>query len=109
MNLVGKKRKSIIRWMDPHQRLQVLCTQNLIILTKDTVIKAIAVNDKTSEVFTFAYTVNKTTEVKIRDIRGMNHFSSYETQLVSGVEGVVTAYVKDANNFYMQDPTRIRT
>ncbi|MFE4708160.1 endonuclease [Peribacillus simplex] len=74
-----------------------------IILTKDTVIKAIAVNDKTSEVFTFAYTVTKTNEVKIRDIQGMNHFSSYENQLVSGVEGVVT-YVKDANNFYIQDP-----
>ncbi|MFD9628213.1 endonuclease [Peribacillus muralis] len=73
-----------------------------ITLTKDTIIKAIAVNDKTSEVFSFAYTVTKTNEVKIRDIQGMNHFSSYENQLVSGVEGVVT-YVKDANNFYMQD------
>ncbi|CAH0234316.1 Extracellular ribonuclease [Peribacillus sp. Bi96] len=74
-----------------------------IVLMKDTVIKAIAVNDKTSEVFTFAYTVTKTNELKIRDIQGMNHFSSYENQLVSDVEGVVT-YVKDANNFYMQDP-----
>ena len=74
-----------------------------IILTKDTVIKAMAVNDKTSEVFSFAYTVTKTNEVKIRDIQGMDHYSSYENQLVSGVEGVVT-YVKDANNFYMQDP-----
>ena len=74
-----------------------------ITLTKDTDIKAIAVNDKTSEVFTFSYIVTKTNDLKIRDIQGMNHFSPYENQLVSNVEGVVT-YVKDANNFYMQDP-----
>lgn len=74
-----------------------------ITLTKDTVIKAIAVNDKTSEVFTFAYTVTKTNDLKIRDIQGTDHLSTYENQLVSNVEGVVT-YVKDANNFYMQDP-----
>lgn len=74
-----------------------------ITLTKDTVIKAIAVNDKTSEVFTFSYIVTKTNDLKIRDIQGMNHFSPYEEKLVSNVEGVVT-YVKDANNFYMQDP-----
>lgn len=28
LNLAGKKRKSIIRWMEPHRLLQVPCTQN---------------------------------------------------------------------------------
>jgi predicted extracellular nuclease len=73
-----------------------------IVLTKDTVIKAIAVNGETSEVFTFDYTVLKTTDLKIRDIQGQDHYSDYEGAAVSEVTGVITHFYNGAN-FVMQD------
>jgi predicted extracellular nuclease len=40
--------------------------------------------------------------LRIRDIQGIGHVSPYETELVAGVEGVVTA--RRANGFFIQDP-----
>lgn len=73
-----------------------------IVLTKDTVIKAIAVNGETSEVFTFDYTVLKTTDLKIRDIQGQDHYSDYEGAAVQNVTGVVT-HIHNSANFVIQD------
>ncbi|MFK9090253.1 5'-nucleotidase C-terminal domain-containing protein [Bacillus salipaludis] len=42
--------------------------------------------------------------IKISAIQGESHDSPYKGQTVNGVEGVVT-FVKDASNFYIQDPT----
>ncbi|WP_066315260.1 5'-nucleotidase C-terminal domain-containing protein [Bacillus sp. FJAT-29814] len=41
--------------------------------------------------------------IKISAIQGEGHDSPYKGQTVNGVEGIVT-FVKDASNFYMQDP-----
>ncbi|MFJ7729584.1 5'-nucleotidase C-terminal domain-containing protein [Neobacillus sp. NPDC097160] len=41
--------------------------------------------------------------IKISAIQGESHDSPYKGQNVKGVEGVVT-FVKDASNFYIQDP-----
>lgn len=41
--------------------------------------------------------------IKINAIQGEGHDSPYKGQTVNGVEGIVT-FVKDASNFYMQDP-----
>ncbi|MCJ1908246.1 S-layer homology domain-containing protein [Planococcus ruber] len=71
-------------------------------LTKDTVIKAIAVGDNTSEVFTFNYTVLKTKDLKIRDIQGKGHYSEYQNNPVAGVTGVVT-HLYNTANFVIQD------
>ena len=73
-----------------------------IILTKDTTIKAIAVTDTTSEVFTFTYNVLKTNNLVIRDIQGEGHFSDYEGAVVQNITGVVT-HVYNSANFVIQD------
>src|SRR5690606_34362081 len=71
-------------------------------LTKDTVIKAIAVGDETSEVFSFEYTVLKTKDLKIRDIQGDSHYSDYQNVTVTGITGVVT-HLYNSANFVIQD------
>lgn len=71
-------------------------------LTKDTVIKAIAVGDETSEVFSFEYTVLKTKDLKIRDIQGDGHYSDYQNATVTGITGVVT-HLYNSANFVIQD------
>ncbi|TWT27546.1 DUF6359 domain-containing protein [Planomicrobium sp. CPCC 101110] len=72
-------------------------------LTEDTVIKAIAVGEETSEVFTFEYTVLKTEDLKIRDIQGKKHHSDYEDVLVDEITGVITHFY-NGSNFVIQDP-----
>lgn len=71
-------------------------------LTKDTVIKAIAVGDETSEVFSFEYTVLKTKDLKIRDIQADGHYSDYQNATVTGITGVVT-HLYNSANFVIQD------
>lgn len=71
-------------------------------LSEDTVIKAIAVGDETSEVFTFDYTVLKTKDLKIRDIQGDGHYSDYQNAAVTGITGVVT-HLYNSANFVIQD------
>ena len=44
-----------------------------------------------------------TPSVRISDIQGTGHISSFRNQSVSNVEGIVT--VKASNGFYLQDPT----
>ncbi|AUD14561.1 MULTISPECIES: DUF6359 domain-containing protein [unclassified Planococcus (in: firmicutes)] len=73
-----------------------------IVLTQDTVIKAIAVTGETSEVFSFDYTVLKTEDLKIRDIQGQGHYSIYEDATVNEVTGVITHFYNGAN-FVIQD------
>lgn len=73
-----------------------------IVLTQDTVIKAIAVTDETSEVFSFDFTVLKTADLKIRDIQGQGHYSKYEDVAVNEVTGVITHFYNGAN-FVIQD------
>ncbi|AQU80252.1 endonuclease [Planococcus faecalis] len=73
-----------------------------IVLTKDVTIKAIAITDETSEIFTFAYTVLKTGDLKIRDIQGTNHYSDYQGVVVNEIVGVVT-HVYNSANFVIQD------
>ncbi len=73
-----------------------------IVLTKDTAIKAIAISDETSEVFSFRYTVLKTEDLKIRDIQGQGHYSTYENANVKDVTGVITHFYNGAN-FVIQD------
>lgn len=73
-----------------------------IILTEDTIIKAIAVGDETSEVFSFDYTVLKTSDLKIRDIQGDSHYSDYEGVVVNDIVGVVT-HLYNSANFVIQD------
>ena len=73
-----------------------------IVLTQDTVIKAIAVTGETSEVFSFEYTVLKTEDLKIRDIQGQGHYSKYEDVAVNEVTGVITHFYNGAN-FVIQD------
>ncbi|WP_422123268.1 DUF6359 domain-containing protein [Planococcus sp. X10-3] len=74
-----------------------------IVLTEDTEIKAIAVGDETSEVFSFEYTVLKVTDLKIRDIQGDGHYSDYEDATVNDITGVITHFYNGAN-FVIQDP-----
>ncbi|MDN7240859.1 DUF6359 domain-containing protein [Planococcus sp. N028] len=71
-------------------------------LTKDVVIKAIAVGDETSQVFSFDYTVLKTADLRIRDIQGDSHFSDYTGVVVNDVVGVVT-HIYNSANFVIQD------
>lgn len=71
-------------------------------LTKDTSIKAIAINDTTSEIFTFNYTVLKTADLHIRDIQGLGHYSDYSGAVVTDIEGVVT-HLYNSANFVIQD------
>lgn len=73
-----------------------------IVLTKDTAIKAIAISDETSEVFSFRYTVLKTKDLKIRDIQGQGHYSTYENANVNEITGVITHFYNGAN-FVIQD------
>lgn len=73
-----------------------------IVLSQDTVIKAIAVADETSEVFSFEYTVLKTADLKIRDIQGQDHYSNYEDVPVNEISGVITHFYNGAN-FVIQD------
>ncbi|WP_240949654.1 DUF6359 domain-containing protein [Psychrobacillus sp. BL-248-WT-3] len=73
-----------------------------ITLTKDTTIKAIAIGDTTSEIFTFTYNVLKTQNLSIRDIQGQGHFSDYEGATVQNVTGVVT-HLYNSANFVIQD------
>nr|WP_316833615.1 DUF6359 domain-containing protein [Planococcus sp. ANT_H30] len=73
-----------------------------IVLTKDVTIKAIAITDETSEIFTFTYTVLKTGDLKIRDIQGANHYSDYQGVVVNEIVGVVT-HVYNSANFVIQD------
>ncbi|WP_069203032.1 chitobiase/beta-hexosaminidase C-terminal domain-containing protein [Bacillus testis] len=74
-----------------------------ITLTEDAIIKAIAVKDglTSSSVATFTYTI-MTGEMRIHHIQGAGHYSQFENQTVSDIEGIVT-FVKDGSNFYMQD------
>ncbi|HSJ37752.1 MAG TPA: DUF6359 domain-containing protein, partial [Planococcus sp. (in: firmicutes)] len=74
-----------------------------ITLTEDAVIKAIAVGEETSEVFTFEYTVLKVTDLKIRDIQSGGHFTDYEGATVNEITGVITHFYNGAN-FVIQDP-----
>ena len=74
-----------------------------IVLTADTVIKAIAVGEQTSEVFTFEYTVLKVKDLKIRDIQDGGHFTDYEGATVNEITGVITHFYNGAN-FVIQDP-----
>lgn len=73
-----------------------------IVLTQDTVIKAIAVTGETSDVFSFDYTVLKTEDLKIRDIQGERHYSKYEDVTVNEITGVITHFYNGAN-FVIQD------
>ncbi|MFD1030587.1 DUF6359 domain-containing protein [Metaplanococcus flavidus] len=74
-----------------------------VTLTEDTVIKAIAIGEETSEIFTFEYTVLKVTDLKIRDIQSGEHYSLYEDASVNEVTGVITHFYNGAN-FVIQDP-----
>jgi predicted extracellular nuclease len=71
-------------------------------LTKDTTIKAIAVSDTTSEVFSFTYNVLKVDNLLIRDIQGEGHYSDYEGANVKEITGVVT-HLYNSANFVIQD------
>lgn len=73
-------------------------------LTKDTTIKAIAVSDTTSEVFTFTYNVLKVNDLQIRDIQGDGHYSDYQGATVKDITGVVT-HLYNSANFVIQDIT----
>lgn len=73
-----------------------------IVLQKDLAIKAIAITDETSEIFTFNYTVLKTADLKIRDIQGTGHYSNYEGVAVNEIVGVVT-HLYNSANFVIQD------
>lgn len=75
-----------------------------IILTKDTTIKAIAVSDTTSEVFSFTYIVLKVNDLQIRDIQGDGHYSDYTGAIVNEITGVVT-HLYNSANFVIQDVT----
>ena len=72
-------------------------------LKADTEIKAIAIGDMTSEVFSFEYTVLKAEDLKIRDIQGDGHYSDYEGVVVNEIVGVVT-HLYNSANFVIQDP-----
>ncbi|WP_257985810.1 chitobiase/beta-hexosaminidase C-terminal domain-containing protein [Bacillus sp. M6-12] len=86
---------------NPTTSSQVYSSQ--IEITKDTVIKAIAVKEglTATDVSTFNYIIQKDV-VRIHDIQAAAHYSPYDGINVSDIEGVVTKVV-DANNFYMQD------
>lgn len=71
-------------------------------LSTDTTIKAIAVSDTTSDVFTFTYNVLKTNNLTIRDIQGQGHFSDYDGATVQDITGVVT-HLYNSANFVIQD------
>ena len=71
-------------------------------LTKDVTIKAIAVSDTTSEVFSFTYNVLKVDNLVIRDIQGEGHYTDYEGANVKDITGVVT-YLYNSANFVIQD------
>ncbi|TQR09817.1 endonuclease [Psychrobacillus lasiicapitis] len=71
-------------------------------LTKTTTIKAIAVSDITSDVFTFTYNVLKSNNLVIHDIQGNGHFSPYEGANVQNITGVVT-HLYNSANFVIQD------
>ncbi len=73
-----------------------------ITLTKDTTIKAIAVSDTTSEVFSFTYNVLKVDNLVIRDIQGEGHYSDYQGANVKDITGVVT-HLYNSANFVIQD------
>ncbi|WP_277584947.1 DUF6359 domain-containing protein [Psychrobacillus antarcticus] len=73
-----------------------------ITLSKNTTIKAIAISDATSDVFTFTYNVLKTSNLTIRDIQGQTHFSEYEGAVVQEITGVVT-HLYNSANFVIQD------
>lgn len=75
-----------------------------IVLTKDTTIKAIAVSDTTSDVFSFTYNVLKVNDLQIRDIQGDGHYSDYTGATVNEITGVVT-HLYNSANFVIQDIT----
>lgn len=74
-----------------------------IIVNGNVIIKAIAVKEgmETAPIATFSFQIAATESVRIHDIQGKSHISSYDNQKVHGVEGVVTAV--DTYGFYMQD------
>lgn len=57
----------------------------------------------TAEVSKTVAVFEVTPSVRISDIQGMGHISSFRNQTVSNVAGIVT--VKASNGFYLQDPT----
>ena len=73
-----------------------------ITLAKDTTIKAVAISDTTSEVFSFTYNVLKVDNLVIRDIQGEGHYSDYQGANVKDITGVVT-HLYNSANFVIQD------
>lgn len=79
-----------------------------ILITADTVIKAIASSQgQTSKVYTFEYVASELP--RIHDIQGESHISDYAGQTVKDVEGIVTEYGYTFANgnykgFFIQDP-----
>lgn len=75
-----------------------------IILNENSVIKAIAVKEgfENSNIATFSFTMIKNEPVRIHDIQGKSHISSYNGKDVKAVTGIVTQV--DKSGFYMQDP-----
>lgn len=92
---------------DPTAASKLYAASDPIFLTENTTIKAILVaGGKTSEVYTFAYTV--VDQPRIHDIQGSSHTSTYDGQNVSNIEGVVTQYGYSFGNgsykgFFLQD------
>ncbi|MBD3107741.1 endonuclease [Bacillus sp. AGMB 02131] len=74
-----------------------------IVIDENVVIKAIALKDgmENSDVATFNYMLQEG-EVRIHDIQGISHYSLYDGQNVSDIEGIVT-HVASNSEFYMQD------
>lgn len=79
-----------------------------ILITADTVIKAIASSQgQISKVYTFEYVASGLP--RIHDIQGESHTSDYAGQTVTDVEGIVTEYGYTFANgnykgFFIQDP-----
>ncbi|MGM9945859.1 MAG: DUF6359 domain-containing protein, partial [Lysinibacillus sp.] len=74
-----------------------------ITINSDMTIKALVVADgyQNSDISSFSYKIAQS-GLRIHDIQGAGHYSPYENEYVTGVEGIVT-FVADANNFYIQD------
>lgn len=77
-----------------------------ITINQDTVLKAVvkAADGAFSEVKTFEYEV--TDKIRIHDIQGGNHKTSFANQTVQGIEGIVTYIfeLKGAQYFTIQTP-----
>lgn len=74
-----------------------------IIIEEDIVIKAVAMKEdmENSDVATLNFTIQDG-EVRIHDIQGASHYSPYNGQNVTDIEGIVT-YVASNSEFYIQD------